>query len=297
MSTTAAATNVASMPAAVKKSPFEVMASRLNLQSDEVQSLMMNTLMKAKADRNGNPQQVTNEELVTFLAIANEYQLNPLSKEIYAFNNRGAIQPIVSIDGWLKIINNHPQFDGMEFIDNFTDEGLISVTCQIFRKDRSRPTEVTEYMAECAGKSEPWTKWPARMLRHKATIQAARYAFGLSGIIDEDEADRYRQTTLPQERDVTPTSSSLQSKIQQNVSQHQEAPASSAMPDFGDDQPAGLTPVSTLLDMLSVCEPHDMVEWKAAAMKHPEGSADYDRLVNAYNAKVKEFKEKKNVSS
>ena len=30
------------------------------------------------------------------------------------------------------------------------------------------------------------------MLRHKATIQAARYAFGLSGIYDEDEAQRMR---------------------------------------------------------------------------------------------------------
>jgi len=31
------------------------------------------------------------------------------------------------------------------------------------------------------------------MLRHKATIQAARYAFGLSGIIDPDEAERFEQ--------------------------------------------------------------------------------------------------------
>jgi len=28
------------------------------------------------------------------------------------------------------------------------------------------------------------------MLRHKATIQAARYAFGFSGIVDQDEAER-----------------------------------------------------------------------------------------------------------
>ena len=70
---------------------------------------MTNTLMKAK----GGNQQVSHEELMVFMSIANEYRLNPLTKEIYAFNNRGAIQPIVSIDGWLKVINTHPQFDGM----------------------------------------------------------------------------------------------------------------------------------------------------------------------------------------
>lgn len=188
-------TQVATKP---QQTPIQQMASRLSVDPQEMQDLVMNTLMTAKGGRGT----VSNAELVTFLAIANEYRLNPLTKEIYAFNNRGAIQPIVSIDGWLSIINGHPQFDGMEFVDGVADGQLQSVTCRIYRKDRSRPTEVTEYMAECKGISEPWKKWPARMLRHKATIQGARYAFGLSGIIDEDEAERYKSTNL--EREVNP---------------------------------------------------------------------------------------------
>lgn len=55
--------------------------------------------------------------------------------------------------------------------------------------------EVTEYMAECVRNTEPWAKWPARMLRHKTTIQAARYAFGFSGIVDPDEAERIASAT------------------------------------------------------------------------------------------------------
>lgn len=182
-----------------QQTPFQMMATRLSVDSQTVENLMVQTLMKAK----GGQQQVSHEELMVFMSIANEYRLNPLAKEIYAFNNRGAIQPIVSIDGWLKIINSHPQFDGMEFDDKLdSNGGLMAITCRIFRKDRSRATEVTEYLDECKGNSEPWKKWPVRMLRHKATIQCARYAFGLSGIIDEDEADRYRSTNV--ERDVTP---------------------------------------------------------------------------------------------
>src|SRR5690625_4254871 len=49
-------------------------------------------------------------------------------------------------------------------------------------------------MSECKGVSDPCKRWPNRMLRHKATIQAARYAFGLSGIIDPDEAERIKST-------------------------------------------------------------------------------------------------------
>lgn len=173
------------------------LAAKLDIDTNDLQAIVVNTLVKAKG--NG---QATNEEFVTFLAIAAEYELNPLTKEIYAFSNRGSVQAIVSIDGWLKIINSNPQFDGMEFVDSMDGNGkLASVTCRIYRKDRSRPTEVTEYMSECAGISEPWKKWPARMLRHKATIQCARYAFGLSGIVDPDEADRIQSVT---EKDVTP---------------------------------------------------------------------------------------------
>jgi len=188
-----------------QQTPFQMMAQRLSVDPDTVQNLMTQTLMKAK----GGQQQVSHEELMVFMSIANEYRLNPLAKEIYAFNNRGAIQPIVSIDGWLKIINSHPQFDGMEFDDRLDNQGsLMAITCRIYRKDRSRATEVTEYLSECAGNSEPWKKWPVRMLRHKATIQCARYAFGLSGIIDEDEADRYRSTNV--ERDINPQREALE---------------------------------------------------------------------------------------
>lgn len=138
------------------------------------------------------PGNCTNEQFSAFLCVANEYGLNPITKEIYAFPAKsGGIQPIVSIDGWLKIINRQPGFDGMEFDDKLDDSGkLISVTCRIFHKDRSRPTAVTEYMSECERSTDTWKKWPARMLRHKATIQCARYAFGLSGIVDEDEYQR-----------------------------------------------------------------------------------------------------------
>lgn len=138
------------------------------------------------------PANVTREQFAAFLLVAKKYNLDPVTKQIYAFPAKsGGIQPIVSIDGWMNLINSHPQFDGMEFEDHFDENGNLSgITCRMYRKDRSRPVSVTEYMSECIRATDTWKRWPARMLRHKAAIQAARYAFGFSGIVDEDEAER-----------------------------------------------------------------------------------------------------------
>jgi len=133
----------------------------------------------------------TNEQFAAFLLVAKNYNLNPITKEIYAFPQRGGgIVPIVSIDGWMNLLNSHPAFDGMEFAERHDDSGeLLSTTCVIHRKDRSHPTVVTEYLSECFRPTDPW-KMKHKMLRHKAAIQCGRYAFGFAGIYDEDEADK-----------------------------------------------------------------------------------------------------------
>jgi hypothetical protein len=93
------------------------------------------------------------------------------------------------VDGWLHLLNNQPQLDGIEF--HYTDDSdgnPYSVTAVIHRKDRSHATKVTEYLSECFRSTEPWKQFPRRMLRHKAIKEAVRVAFGISGVTDEDEA-------------------------------------------------------------------------------------------------------------
>lgn len=174
-----------------------IMASRLNVEPAELQNIVINTIMPNRG------QQVSNEQFVSFLAVANEYKLNPMTKEIYAFPAKGGgIQPIVSIDGWLKMINSHPDFNGMVHEDVRENGQLVAVTCKIYRKGIEHPITVTEYMDECRRGTDTWKQWPARMLRHKATIQAGRYAFGLSGIVDPDEAERIQETEKRSEKPV-----------------------------------------------------------------------------------------------
>ena len=155
------------------------MASRLGCEPGKLLSTLKATCFKGD---------VTNEQMMALTIVANQYQLNPFTKELYAFPDKsGGIVPVVGVDGWARIINEHPQFDGMEFV--MSADGSECV-CRIYRKDRAHAIEVVEYLAECKRNTDPWRTSPRRMLRHKAMIQCARYAFGFAGIYDPDEAER-----------------------------------------------------------------------------------------------------------
>lgn len=165
---------------------IERFASRYGVEPNKLMTTLKSTAFKV------NNTEVTNEQLAALLVVANQYNLNPWTKEIFAFPDKGGIVPVVGVDGWSRIINEHPQFDGVQF----TYEGAgadLSCTCTIHRKDRAHPIAVTEYLAECKRGTGPWGSHPRRMLRHKALIQAARLAFGFAGIYDEDEAHRMRE--------------------------------------------------------------------------------------------------------
>lgn len=152
------------------------LAQRFGMTDDaELVSTLKQTAFKTS-------ETVSDAQLTALLIIANEYGLNPWTKEIYAYPDKyKGIVPVVGVDGWIRIVNEHPQFDGMEFVAT-PDE----VTCTIYRKDRSRPTVITEYMNECARGTDPWRQMPRRMLRHKALMQCARVAFGFALYDDEE---------------------------------------------------------------------------------------------------------------
>lgn len=164
-----------------KKSVLMALATRYGMEPAAFEATVRATCGMAGATR---------EEFAAFVMVCNEYRLNPTTREIFAFPKKGGgIQPIVSVDGWLNLANSHPQFDGLEVTFDHDDTGkLVSATASVHRKDRGHPVVVTEYLAECIRATDPW-KMQHRMLRHKAAIQAIRYAFGFSGIMEPDEAE------------------------------------------------------------------------------------------------------------
>ncbi len=164
------------------RNALEKMASRLDLSPDVLKNTLMKTAFSACK---------SNEEFVALVAVSNEYGLNPMLKEIYAFPAKGGgIVPMVGYDGWVKLMNSHPQFDGIEYTDHLDSKGnLYAIEVTIWRKDRAHPIKIMELLDECRRGTEPWKMMPSRMLRNRVTCQGARLAFGFSGITIEGDED------------------------------------------------------------------------------------------------------------
>jgi len=173
----------------VKQAPgtaLALLANRLQVSEAEVKQSLTETVFK----------NATQAQMTSLCIVANEYGLNPFVRELYAFPSQNGIVPMVSIDGWLRIINEHPQFAGMDihYADEVTRVGkskncpeYIEVT--IHRKDRPHTSSpIREYLDECYRDTIPWNTMTRRMLRHKAIKEAGRVVMGLHGIFDEDEA-------------------------------------------------------------------------------------------------------------
>lgn len=164
-----------------KPSAINLMASRMSVEPTKLFETLKATCF----------QKATNEELLALVVVANTYNLNPFLKEIYAFPAKGGgIVPIVSVDGWNKMLVNQPDFDGIEFeFENDEAGNPVSCTATIHVKNRSHPVKITEYMVECQRATDPWKNMPRRMLRNRTLCQASRVAFGFSGVKHEEESE------------------------------------------------------------------------------------------------------------
>jgi phage recombination protein Bet len=192
-----------------KKSILAKVAARYSIEPDKLLETLKATAFKG---------QVSNEQMVSLLVVADQYGLNPFTKEVFAFPDKNnGIVPVVGVDGWSRIINTHDQFDGVEFQDAETlnaDALPEWCECTIYRKDRQHPTKVKEYMDEVKRKTGPWDSHPRRMLRHKALIQCARLAFGFSGIYDQDEGERIAEVVNYREPIAEPKAKAIEVKAE-----------------------------------------------------------------------------------
>jgi phage recombination protein Bet len=165
----------------IKQEAVTTLAERYNVDNASLLNMLARTSCKDIR---------TDDDMLAFVIICKNYQLNPLVKEIYAYKNSfGAIVPVVGIDGWLAIANRNPMFDGIQCDPIFEDSRIVAIKCTIWRKDRSHPAVHIEYMRACKQNSKPWQTHPERMLEWKAIIQTIRIAFSISGIYDPDEAE------------------------------------------------------------------------------------------------------------
>jgi hypothetical protein len=120
---------------------------------------------------------------VQLLRLANKYHLDPLSDEITLLKGQDqSYQPFITIDGWSKLINHHPQYGGISLRDSTELIGGVPswMECTIYRNDRILPIVIKEYFEEVRTNHPSWQQMPRRMLRHRVIQQCARLALGIS---------------------------------------------------------------------------------------------------------------------
>ena len=124
---------------------------------------------------------IPSKSILHALRIARQYKLNLLQEEILLTKYQEEWQVSISVNGWLKLINMHPHFSGLTFMQSSEEkEGLpIWMECTIYRSDRAIPTTIREYMNEVRHETEIWQKMPRRMLRHRVLQQCARVALSI----------------------------------------------------------------------------------------------------------------------
>jgi len=119
--------------------------------------------------------------ILTLLRMMQTLHLDPLSEEIgFTQYDDGHWQVFITIEGCSKLLNQHPQFNGLVFnqADTLVDGVPEWVECSVYRRDRIMPITVREYLIEVRGENTIWQKMPRRMLRHRALQQCVRLAMG-----------------------------------------------------------------------------------------------------------------------
>lgn len=148
---------------------------------------------------------VTDQEAIMFMKLAEQQQLNPFLNEIYLIKFKGKpAQNIVSKESFMKRAENHPKYDGLEAgiivqrgeeikelpgaVCLPTDK-LLGGWAKVYRTDRKNPFYVQLDFKEFSKGQATWNQMPKNMIRKTAIVNALREAFpeALGAMYTEDD--------------------------------------------------------------------------------------------------------------
>ena len=145
-------------------------------------------------------------ELTMFLSLAAKYDLDPFAREIWFIQAKDRNIITTGRDGYLKIANRDPNFDGMisdvvHLSDKFVKENdtvkhlynvgnrgpIIGAYAVVYRKDRAHPAYFFAPFSEYNKGFNAWKQYPSAMIQKVAEACALKRAFSISGLVTEEE--------------------------------------------------------------------------------------------------------------
>ncbi|MDD1695127.1 MAG: recombinase RecT [Methanoregula sp.] len=177
-------------------------------QQERQQTAVVTVIPPGSLDVNLDPKKIdlikaicardcTNSEFELLLYLSKKYELDPLSRQIWAvkYGNEAA-RIFCGRDGYLQIAHRSNQFDGMESGTKPSDDGKDVVGwCRIYRKDMQHPFYFEAYLSEYtqpigrSGKPGLWQTKPRVMIQKVAESSCLRRAFSIVGLYSPEEFD------------------------------------------------------------------------------------------------------------
>jgi len=169
---------------------------RLSFSSKEIETIRRTVAEKANDD-----------EFRMFMHIAKSYGLDPFNGEIFFWKMNGKPTIMTSRDGYLKIADSHPAYDGLvsdvvrandvfkRERDNINHEygadrgDIIGAYALVYRKDRRYPVYAFASFKEYNAGTRVWAKYPSAMILKVAESMALKRAFTVSGLVSREEMD------------------------------------------------------------------------------------------------------------
>ncbi len=127
----------------------------------------------------------TDAQFRMLVEVARATGLNPLLREVWFVPGVGVM---AGRDGYLRVANDHPQFDGMETSVERDAAGIpIKATCRVWRKDRGHPVTCEAYYNEYKKESPVWKTYKSAMISKVAEVLALKRSFSINGVVTEEE--------------------------------------------------------------------------------------------------------------
>jgi phage recombination protein Bet len=127
----------------------------------------------------------TDAQFRMFSEVCKATGLNPFLKEIWYVPNVGVM---AARDGYLRVANSHPQFDGMETRVERDEKNIpIKAICSVWRKDRGHPITCEAFYSEYKKNSSVWQTYPSAMISKVAEVLALKRSFAINGVVTEEE--------------------------------------------------------------------------------------------------------------
>lgn len=167
----------------------------------------------------------TDDELQTALVLIGAYGLDPFRKEIHVTrDNRGDVMTVIGVDAWIRLVREHPDFDGFEQAYGYEEHDGEWCEVTIHSRTLSHPIRYRGYLREWIQrdrKGQPsgqWAKAPRHQLFIRCFCHAARFFSPFSGVSVE----------LPEPTDMSESESADHSVVAEEATQ--AAPAEPGPP-------------------------------------------------------------------